>query len=302
MHHWPRFLLSLSFCVVTVACGDADGLSADELEPPTSADDVEDLYDRLGTCDDSFLTRTLTPRPELQSTSIWTTPSSAPAGLLSWRTASGWSQLALANELTFDAIAGEMRSTEPACVAVQRLFTPYRAQGSVRDQFTHVLLYLDEAEHPYSAYPETGIEPRRAAVNASLVSYLSVVYAERVVTSEAIEYRDVTEQHLPMYVTCAKPFEIETTAAVLDDLDNAQIDPAMCDAGFDLDGDGDLDHRCVAERGLHVVDNTCTFVVDASTLTTLDGERQPALFGGRLRALERGDRLTYELTIDRFSR
>lgn len=302
MKYSPSLLVSLSLSLGLAACGDGDGIAASELDPPTTPDEVEDVYESLGTCNDSFLTRSLTPRPEILATTLWSPPPAAPAGLLSWRTSSGWNRLVLANELTFDGVGEDVTSPDPACAAVQRLLTPYRAPGSARDQFAHVLLYLDEAAHPYTAYPEAGIEARRAPSAASLVSYLNVVFAERVVSSGAVELRDVTEQHLPLYVSCAKPFEIETRSAMFDDLEITGIDPAMCDEGVDLDEDGDLDHRCVTERGLHVDDNTCTFVVDASTLVTLDGKRQPAIFGGTITTRGRGEALAYEITVDRFSR
>jgi hypothetical protein len=116
-----------------------------------------------------------------------------------------------------------------------------------------------------------------------------------------VTYSDVTEQHLPMYIACERAFEVETMAAMFDARELAQVDATMCDEGNDLDNDGDLDHRCVAERGLHVADNTCKLVVDASSLVTLDGVKRPAIFGGTLETRGTGAALTYSLTVDRFS-
>ncbi|NVB85506.1 MAG: hypothetical protein HOV81_44490 [Kofleriaceae bacterium] len=296
MKYYARFafMLGLAACA-----GDETAITPDNFVAPTTPAEVEDLYAQLATCSDSFVTRTLTPRAEIRPTSIWTTPAADPAGLLAWRATAGWNRVLLANELTFDGVAEDMKSTDPACVAAHRLLTPVE---STREQFTHALLYLDEPAHPYAAYPDGGIEAKRAPVPVSLLSYLNVIFAERQAsTGGDVTYSDVTEQHLPMYISCKHSFEVETTVAMFDARELPQVDASMCDEGTDVDNDGDLDHRCVAERGLHAEGNTCTFVVDASSLVTLDGTRRPAIFGGTLETRGTGTALAYSFTIDRFS-
>ncbi len=136
-----------------------------------------------------------------------------------------------------------------------------------------------------------------------MTSYLAVVSAVRETTSTGgTTFSDVIEQHLPMYVSCTRPLEVETESLMFDDGELARVDLALCGAGRDVDGDGDLDRRCVSERGKHVADNACTFVVDGSSLRTRDGGRHSAIFGGTLTSRGTGDELQYEITVDRFSR
>ena len=301
MQYSPRFVLALTTVSLAAACADdPEPISADDFAAPETLEDIDAIYDQLGTCNDSFLTRTLTPRAELSTSTLWTTPAAAPAGLTGSRSKTGWNRVLLATELTFDGIGGSITNPGPACDAVQRLLSPI-SDGRGREQFTHALLYLEEAAHPYASFPDGGVQAMRVDAPLALTSYLAVVFAKRDVASGgSVTFSDVTEQHLPMYVACAKPFAIETTTAMFDDL--AALDPGLCDAGTDLDDDGDLDHRCVAERGIHIADNSCTFVVDASALELADGQRHPAIFGGTITTRGFGEALTYELTVDRFSR
>jgi len=297
-----RLCFLLAATLGATACGDDPDpiVTPDDFVAPTTSAELDDVYDRLGTCNDSFITRTLTPRDDLEPDAPWTAPAAAPAGPIAWRASGGaWSRVLLANELTFDGVAEDVTNPDAACAAVRALFTPVDGD---REQYTFPLLYLDEAAHPYTSFPAGGIEPRRAAAEVSLTSYLAVVSATRAVQPDGtIVFSDVIEQHLPMYVSCTRPFEVEALTMMFDDAELAGIDPAMCDAGRDLDGDGDLDHRCVAERGKHVADNACTFVVDASPVQTLDGASHRVIFGGTLTSRGADDALRYDITIDRFS-
>lgn len=171
----------------------------------------------------------------------------------------------------------------------------------VENEF-HLQRIIVEEFQRGGGHAEGGFEARRAPARASMVSYLSVIDAERVVSSDGFELRDAVEQHLPIDLSCAEPLDIEATTSVFEDLELAQIDPDMCGERVDLDGDGDLERSCVVERGEHVAGNTCTFVVDGSTLETLDGERRPVIFGGTITTRGSGDGLTYEIAVDRFSR
>jgi hypothetical protein len=299
MQYSPRFVLA--FTCLLAACADDEPatFTADDFVAPATTDDVEELYAQLGTCNDSFLTRSLTPRLELTASTLWTPPATAPAGLMAWQTNDRWGTLLLPSELTFDGVGEDVNNADPACDAVRRLLTPIRDAASGREQLTHALLYLDEPAHPYDSFPDGGIEALRVETPVALESYLAVLFAKREIDGSTVSFSDITEQHLPMYMSCAKPLAIETTAVMFDAGDLELIDRAMCDAGTDIDGDGDLDHLCVAERGTHVADNTCTFVVDASNLQLLDGRRVPAIFGGTIATL---DGLRYALTVDRFSR
>lgn len=279
------------------ACADsAPELVAEDFVAPSTAADVDEVYSQLGTCHDSFITRGLTPRAEISSQTLWSAPASAPAGLVSWKTPSGWNRLVLANELTFDGIAEHLSTPDAACAAVHRLLTPTPVEGSTREQFTHALFYLAPPSHPYETYPAAGVQAIRTASPLALSSYLAVVYATRTTSaSGTVTFSDVTEQHLPMYVSCTEPFATETVTRVVADAELPQIDTATCSVGAD-------GNRCVAERGVHAAGNTCTFVVDASKLELLDGKPGHAIFGGTLAARGTGPALRYELTVDRFSR
>jgi hypothetical protein len=282
--------------IATAACSDDGGpaITPDDFEPPTTGAEVEDVYDQLDTCNESFITRSLTARPEIVTTTLWTTPATDPAGLVAWRAKTGWTNLLLASELTFNGISDDVKSPDSACSAVQKLLSPVRPQGTDREQFAHVLVYLDEAQHAYTSFPAGGLEMKRTPAKASVVGYLSVIFAEREFSGSDVIYRDVREQHLPMFISCDQPFEVETTVAMFDTPQLDQVDTALCDAGTDLDNDGDLDHRCVAERGLHAETNRCTFVVDASALETLDGTKSSVIFGGTIAG--------GKITVDRFSK
>ena len=130
-------MLALSLSLAACADDPDSAPPAEDFTAPGSADEVEGIYAELGTCNDSFVTRTLSPRATISPSTLWTTPTDAPAGLMAWRAPGGWNKLLLASELTFGGIAEDVKNPDPACAAVQRLLTPVRDPATGREQFTH---------------------------------------------------------------------------------------------------------------------------------------------------------------------
>ncbi len=297
----PAFFRSLWIVPVLVAgCADSD--SDTPFVTPATPDDVADVYESLGTCHNSAFTRELVPQSQLVSTSLWMAPDDAPAGMVRVRGADGkWSSVIAVNELGFAGISGDIHSSSPndPCLAVDRLFSPHTPEGSNRSEYLHALIYLDEGAHPYTAFPAGGVEPRRADAPVALKSYLNAVSAVREPVTDGVVFSDAIAQQLPMYLSCDKPFQIQTETQVVSDTEIAKLDRAMCDAGT-VGTDGPISYRCVVERAMNVDGNTCKFVVDGASLMT-DGRAQPVAFGGTITAKGAGASLTYSIRVDRFS-
>lgn len=162
---------------------------------PTTARELEAVYNSLGTCNGSHLLRTLTPQPARLEETIWSASPAAPADLRRWRAGDGhWTSTVLTSELTSGRYESDVNA-DVKCQAVARL---WQLTVGTRRQFLHALFYLDEGEHPYAAFPAAGVEPLPAKANISLQGYLSVIVASH--TPDFI-YTVETAQHLPMYLS-----------------------------------------------------------------------------------------------------
>ena len=299
---YRSLLLVPALVVTTAACADSGPESEVSFVTPATAADVADVYDSLGTCHDSTLTRELGPRTQPYATTLWTTPDDAPGAMVRVRGADGkWSSALTVNELGLSGIASDIHSTSPddPCLAVDRLFSPHTPEGSKRSEYLHALFYVNEGVHPYAAFPAGGVESRRADAPVALVSYLNAVSAERELLDDGVVFRDVIAQELPLYMSCDKPFQVQTETLFVSDSEVAKLDRALCDDGT-VGSDGKLSYRCVAERAMNVEGNTCKFVVDGSSLT-MDGAAHPVAFGGTITTKGSGASLAYRIHVDRFS-
>lgn len=305
MYGWFAIAAGLVGSAVGCAGDDPDDPGPDTaafVAPATPAQ-VSEAYSRLGTCNDSFIVRSFLVRTALSPSSLWTAPAGDPAGFVRLRAAGGsWPSVLTVGELDGGGVGGDVTATSPdaPCVAVNRLFSPHTPEGTNRSEYVHSLLYVGDSEHPYTSYPN-GV-PTAASGDAvlSLKSYLNAVSAVRETTTDGVVFREAIEQHLPMYVSCTRPLQVESTLVVVEQRELERYDRAMCDTGSDEDRDGVLSYRCIAERVVNTQDNTCTFVVDGRALANA-GEAVPVIFGGTLTARGAGAQLRYELRVDRFA-
>ncbi|HVJ93906.1 MAG TPA: hypothetical protein VM580_29150 [Labilithrix sp.] len=264
---------------------------------PAEPADVTAVYDQIGNaCNDSVVTRTFVAVSRIDANTLWSTPETDPAGLSSPKRTGGWSELLAVSKFSFEGLTDNVQTTSPEqstrCAAARDILTPISRDD--RQLFTNVLLYAGEHAH-LDAFPASGIVGAPVDAPVRLKGYIVVSSGIRKDSGPDVVYRDVTTQHLPIYVACERPFRVVREVRSLAVNEASDLDLSTCQ----LD-DGGENYSCIFERVEHVANNRCTFVATDTLYRAADGTEQRLSIGGHLESND-AEPVRYRITVDRYA-